>query len=257
MLSLTGIRFFFLAALRLTCVFCACSIGAARADFLPEFEAWYQLNYSGMSVGEVHWTLTKNADGRFLYQAISTPTGMFALIRNEKIVERSEWVYHQSEFRPLHYRYERSGGRREKLIMVDFDWNQSVATTTAKGKTWKMAVPVGTLDKSIYLLAMMRDLHRGKHNIDYPVADGGRLKHYLLRVAGREKIRTDIGELETVKVRRIRRKKRHRETWIWAAPELQYLPVRVVHVEKDGTRIELNLRSIQGIKPTRDQTASR
>ncbi len=232
-------------------------MAGGNVSALPEFEAWYQLNYSGMTVGEVHWTLKKNTDGRFLYRAVSTPTGLFALVRKEKIVEQSEWIYHESEFRPLHYRYERSGGKREKLIMVDFDWQQSVATTTAKGKTWKMDVPLGTLDKSIYLLAMMRDLNHGKQDINYPVADGGRLKHYLLKVTGREKIHTSVGELDTLKIRRIRRKKKRRETWIWAAPELQYLPVRVMHVEKDGARVELSLRSIQGIKPDGEKSASR
>ena len=63
---------------------------------------------------------------------------------------------------------------------------------------------------------------------------------------GNERISTELGLLNTLKVRRLRAGSR-RETILWCAEELGYLPVRITHREPDGTTLELRIRTATGL----------
>jgi hypothetical protein len=93
----------------------------------------------------------------------------------------------------------------------------------------------------------MQDLASGVRETRYAVADGGKVKTYLLRVIGHERIETVLGDLDTVVVER-RREGHGRVTLVWCAPTLRYLPVRVEQREEDGVA-HLNLSSLEGITP--------
>ncbi len=223
------------------------SLPCGAENLLPaRFSATFVVKSHGTTVGETQWTVAPLSDDRFVYTTRTVTAGLYSLIRKDTVEERSEWQYHQAMVRPLHYRYERSGGKKDKTVQVAFDWEQGFATNTARGETWRMPVPPETLDKLVYVLALMGDLARGKANIDYTIADGGKLKTYELKSLGEARIETILGTLDTVKVRRIRRESA-RETTLFCAPSLNYLPVRVEHKEKDGSKVLLLLRSVEGL----------
>ena len=60
------------------------------------------------------------------------------------------------------------------------------------------------MDKFNYMLALMRDLSRGKRRVEYPIADGGRLRRYVLASIGEERIETALGTFDAIVVRRER-----------------------------------------------------
>jgi hypothetical protein len=70
------------------------------------------------------------------------------------------------------------------------------------------------------------------------VADGKRSTSYVYQAAGRERIRTPAGEFDTLKLAKRRDNPQDRATEIWFAMERGNLPVKLVYVDKDGTRIE-------------------
>jgi len=57
-------------------------------------------------------------------------------------------------------------------------------------------------------------------------------------VVGRERLKTSVGEFDTVKVARKGDGRESAELWL--AAERGYVPVRLVVTEKDGTRYEQN-----------------
>ena len=213
---------------------------------LPQrFEASFTLKSLGATVARTHWTLSPLDDGRYVYESRSETSGVMAWVSKDNIVERSEWRYHDDALRPLSYSYRRDG-RKSRRVAVAFDWDKRVARNTTAGATWQMPIPEGTLDKLNYLLAMMRDLADGKRDIRYQVADGGRLKSYRLLAVGNERLTTELGRLDTVVIRRLREGKR-RETTLWCAPSLRYLPVRIEHRERDGVDVLLAIDSVRGL----------
>jgi len=130
-------------------------------------------------------------------------------------------------------------------VRIRFDWERGSARIATPADAWTLAVRPTTLDKLVYTLVLMRDLGRGAERLAYDIADGGKLKRYVFRVEGRESIETGLGRLETLRLRREHRSAR--ETTLWSAPALGYLPVRIDHRERDGTRISLRLESLEGL----------
>ena len=235
------------AALLLLCA--AASPLPAPARELPErFDATFVLEAAGTKVARTQWSLAPGADGTWVSTSRTEPAGVFSLIRNEARVERSEWTWDGDWLQPLAYRYERTG-RKAREIDIEFDWEANVARHHSPGASWRLPVPPGTMDKFNYILAMMRDLSRGERKVEYTIADGGRrLKHYVLSGVGEERIETALGTFDTILIRRERENSKRRTTY-WCARELGFLPVKIVHTERDGKSMTLRIESLSGIEP--------
>lgn len=225
-------------------LFAAASTHARDAAWLPAgFTATFELETLGARVGETRWQFSR--DGELLnYQSTSEPAGLYALIRDETIVESARLRASGNDLIALNYQYRRTGGKRDRFVEVAFDWANKRVRNTAKGQTWEMDVPTGALDKFSYLLAVMRDLQAGEKVLEYKIADGGKLKHYELDVLAEERIETRFGVLEALKLRRKHRSKR--QTTLWCAKALGFLPVRVEHREKDGSVLTLTVQAVSG-----------
>ena len=221
---------------------------AAPAGELPErFEATFALEAAGTTIARTQWSLAPGANGTYVSTSRTEPAGMFSLIRKEVRVERSEWIYEGDWLQPLAYRYERTG-RKTRELDIEFDWEANVARHDSPSASWRLPVPPGTLDKFNYILAMMRDLSRGKRSLEYTVVDGGRrLKHYVLAGIGEERIETALGTFDTTVIRR-ERESGKRQTTLWCAGELGFLPVKIVHVERDGRSMTVRIESLSGIE---------
>ena len=225
----------------------ATSALAAPGRELPErFEATFMLEAAGTNVARTRWSLAPGADGTYVSISRTEPIGVFSLIRDDTRVERSEWVYEGDWLQPLSYRYERTG-RKAREIDIRFDWETNVARHDSSGAVWRLPVPRGTMDKFNYILALMRDLSRGERHVEYTIADGGRLRRYVLAHVGEERIETALGRFDTTLIRRDRENST-RQTTFWCASELGFLPVKIVHVERDGKSMTLRIESLGGIE---------
>lgn len=144
---------------------------------------------------------------------------------------------------PLEYRYKLSGMMiPDRAARLDFDWNKYRVRNDIKDKPWYMDIHRGVLDKLGFQLQLRQDLKAGKRRMVYEIADGGQLKEYEFRVVGETVLNTDNhGAVRTVQVEKVREPYKKRETDLWFAPEWDYLLVRMVQVESDGTRYEINL----------------
>ena len=209
--------------------------------FPDRFDVHYELHAGGLQVGTTRISLAPLENGRLDYTTFSRATGAAALLGRYEILERSILERAGSRLRPLHYTYRRSG-RKPRRVEVFFDWAEGRAANHVGGGTWEMRIPEATLDKQSQLLVLMQDLASGKQPASYRVADGGRLKIYLFRYLGRQRISTALGDFDTLAVERTRADST-RKTTFWCAPALDYLPVRVEHREGDSHKIILRIRS--------------
>lgn len=226
-----------------------CAALEARAESVipTRFEAQFvlELENFGVTVGRSRWRLTPGKGNRFVWESQSRTAGAALMFRDVTIIERSESEYVDDGVRPLVYEYDRSGDDKARRLEIEFDWREGIARNTVKGDTWTMRLPDGTLDKINYLLMLMHDLALGKRRMSYTVADGGKLKTYDLKVEAHEQLDTALGELDTLRVRRIRDDER--QTRVWCAPALGFMPVRVQHIERDGWVLTLSIESVEGV----------
>jgi hypothetical protein len=72
--------------------------------------------------------------------------------------------------------------------------------------------------------------------VSYTIADGKGLSRHVYKLVGRERIKVPAGEFDAIKAARQANDRESAELWL--AVERNYIPVRLLVVEKDGTRYE-------------------
>jgi hypothetical protein len=209
---------------------------------IPMFNARYDVKLNGIRVAKAEFSLSSRGGNEFVYSQSSRSTGLAALFGSQSVDESSRWELTPQGIRPIRYRYEREGGDDDddRHVELIFDWSSHRVENRVQGQPWSMAIPDGTLDKLLVQVAMLMDLRSGEREFTYPVADGGRLKHYAFAVVGEETIELPDGDHHTIKIQRTDDDRD--QTYIWAAPDLQYMPVRFMKLKKSGLKYEMRLR---------------
>jgi hypothetical protein len=226
------------AALLLIC-------GSAQASqTLPQvFSARYEVTHSGLTLGEARVEYRELGSNHYRYSSHTRPLGIATLLLRSELREVSEGRITSDGFRPDRYEYNRTG-RNAREIDLSFDWDRMRVIDANSGTPWKTPMPADTLDRMVSQLQLMHDLASKEADLSYPIADGGRIKHYELRITGRETLQTPFGPLETLRITRLGDSDR-RSTTFWCAPALGYLPVRIDHREK-GDNFTMALRDARG-----------
>ncbi|WP_245720719.1 DUF3108 domain-containing protein [Microbulbifer yueqingensis] len=204
--------------------------GFARAQTLEPFTATYAANYNGIQVtaerelsgGGSNWRLDFRADS------------FLADIR-----EYSRFSLSDSQIRPRHYEYRRTGLGRDRETILNFEPRRVV--NVSRPKRTLEAVPEQVHDKVSYQLQLALDVAAGEQDLTYHVADGKKLRTYRFAIAGKEMLETPLGKVETVKVERIREAGAERSTYIWFAPAWNHALVKLMQEEEDGETYQISL----------------
>jgi hypothetical protein len=134
--------------------------------------------------------------------------------------------------RPDEFRDERPGGW---AVSAKFDWDARSVTQEKNGKSETLKIPATAQDPLSLAYSFAFVPPKGK---EYEVtrADGRGLTPFRFTVVGNEKLATPAGEMQTLHIAKVLDGPEDKATDIWFAAERDFLPVRVLVVEKDGTR---------------------
>ena len=147
---------------------------------------------------------------------------------------------------PLHYTYKRRVMGRDRDADLTFNWADKTVTNNVQNTSWKMGIADQVQDKLSYQLQLQLDLINGKKNLVYQIADGGHLKEYGFEIVDEEMLKTPLGTVKTVKVKRSRKNDK-RLTYAWLAKDFNYLLVRLQQEEDgDAYTIDLSKANIEG-----------
>lgn len=226
---------------------CMALSASASADAqVPVFTAMYTLTRGDMTVGTRQLKFSRDLPGEYEFVSTTETAGIAAIFKNDKIHESSLGTYDGEEIVPRLYAYQHTGKKKDRQVKIKFDWDENMATNIIGGKRWSMPIVNGTQDKLIYLISMMKDLMNNHRQFQYRIADGGKLKTYRFIILGKENITTPIGEYSAIKIKRIR-KNNKRNTLIWCAERLNYLPIKIEQRKKDGTPYTMLLERLTGL----------
>jgi hypothetical protein len=134
--------------------------------------------------------------------------------------------------RPDEFRDERPGGW---TVSAKFDWNARSVTQEKNGKSETLKMPATAQDPLSLAYSFAFVPPKGKE-YDVTRADGRGLTPFRFTVVGNEKLATPAGEMQTLHIAKVLDGPEDKSTDIWFAAERDFLPVRVLVVEKDGTR---------------------
>lgn len=210
------------------------------------FEADYSIHMKGARVARMKRRFHQLDSGIYQYHSETRTTGLISIFRKDRIVETSNWQLQNQKLIPVEYYYSHSGGKKDRLVNISFDWENKRITNSIDGSSWKMPTSPNVMDKLLYQLALMYDLQAGRIPLHYTVADGGKTKTYNFEILGEELLETPLGEFQTLKLERHKPNSK-RKSILWCATQLEYLPVKVENIEKDGRVSVALIRSLEGI----------
>ena len=212
----------------------------AQALELKPFSASYTADWKQLPLsGTAERSLKAQENGRWL---LSFEAAMLVA----SLTEESTFQVENEAFLPLTYRFNRSGLGKSKQVEQDFDWTQKQVIGTDRGEPVRLAINRGMQDKSTYQLVLQRDVAAGKKSMSYQVVDGDEIETYDFRVLGEEMVDTKAGQIDAIKVERVRDPTQSsRKTVLWFAKDWDFLLVRLHQVEKDGKEYQIMLEEGQ------------
>jgi uncharacterized protein DUF3108 len=166
----------------------------------------------------------------------SAPIGLFALVKKLDVRFISTGETTAQGLRPR--RFEGRRGTSDAIeLAADFDWAAGQLTVAHDGKSERMALPGGTQDRLSVMYQFMYLAPAGGQQIDVDVTNGRGLDHYTYQATAGVGQDTPLGRMSTVHL-----VKQHAvgesENEIWLAPDHGFVPVRMIIVERNGTRYE-------------------
>ncbi len=223
----------------------ACSAPTALADsFFKPFTASFRVYRSAIPLGNLELRLDLLPGGNYRYRAHTIPGFLTGFFSGDEIIEESQGRVDQTTVRPDRYLYTQTGDEKENTQVV-FDWSKQTVVTTSKGITWKQPIKVDTQDRLSQQLMVRLQLAQKHRDVEYQVADGGKIKSYRFRVVNQERIKTPYGRFDCLRVER-HKESRPPDYTIWFAKDLDYLPVRIER-RKGGRRYKMVLDELTGL----------
>ncbi|MBM7059773.1 DUF3108 domain-containing protein [Pseudomonas sp. UL073] len=204
---------------------------------LKPFSASYTADWKQLPVGgSATRSLKAEGDGRWTldFEASMLVAGLS---------EQSTFRLDKDTFLPQTYRFNRSGLGKGKQVELDFDWTAKQVIGSERGEQVRVPLNRGLQDKSTYQIALQHDVAAGKKSMTYQVIDGDEVETYDFRVLGEEVVDTKVGQIDAIKVERVRDPTQsNRKTVLWFAKDWEYLLVRLQQVEKDGKEYQIMLQ---------------
>ena len=214
---------------------------SADAPQLVPFEASFSASVEqGITLnGSAKRILSDQNNGIWLYR---TSVKSFVADIEESVVLK----WQNGQVIPLRYRYKLSGLLiRDREETIDFDWKQNLATGRYKDQAFEVVLSPGLLDPLGYQLQLHQDIKAGKREMEYQYVRHGRLDEEKFAVINEGPITTPQGEINALTVEKLRSQGAKRETLMWFAPKFDHMLVQLLQTEPDGSRYELNLKSIK------------
>jgi hypothetical protein len=203
----------------------------------------YDVSYNGVVAAEV--TEVLEHDGKtFSLTSEGRGKGIVALLYHGIARRWCRGEVTSTGLRPLEYRDQRGD---KPINVARFDWVKKTLTQEHEGKieTTNIVPPLQDRLSFLYNFTFQSspELQPGRE-IKITVTDGRGLTHFQYNVVGREVLKIPAGELETVRLVKQLDSKDDKGTEIWFASGRDYLPVRILIVDKDGARVDQVLSRI-------------
>jgi len=207
----------------------------ADTEQLVGFEAEYIVYRFGRNLGKARLSL--KADENNLYR-LDYYSKVSAFFLSDVRSETSFFSFNDSQLHPLTYAYSRSGTGSNKSTKIHFDAEKSKVTVNqAQPIDWS-----GQLDNQLYRLDVQLKLASGKREFEYNIVNNrGELRHYELKVVGKEQLDLPFGMIEGIKVK-ILRNNSSRETIVWFSPQLNYQLVKLKQFKDGDEQGEIRLK---------------
>jgi hypothetical protein len=212
----------------------------AAENAIAPFVAHYLADWKTINVGTSDLELKPDTQpGRYVYTWTITAHGIFRLYRAE-VTQKSWLSINAGHVRPEKYRAEDGSSS----VNLDFDWNARRARGTSEKKPVDLELKDGTQDIMSIQVEVMLDLKSGTLPKTFQILDNDEVKEFIYTPEGPARIRTALGELDTVVVAS-RRAGNNRILRMWFAPSLGFVPVQAERTRDGKLEFAMRIKSLK------------
>jgi len=212
---------------------------------LVPFKARYSVGNNTLVAGRADIELTQiEPSMEWQYSLTTKPTGLFRLTGKGNLQESARFQIVDENnalfIQPKTYTF-RQDNKQSRAIDATFIWSQKQLYFKRGDDNGVINTSANTLDRMTMIVAMMSNLTAESDTVIMSSFDSGKLKELQLANEGLETIKTALGDVETVRVRRTNLAGSTRETITWFAPSLNYVPVRIEQLKNGDLVARLSI----------------
>ncbi len=212
-----------------------------RAEALTQpYNAQYLLMRRGREHGTASRTLSVSDEGLWRYQ---TTTEASFLFLSDRRYQDTVFRLQGDQVQPLEFTYRREGTGSNQDYFVTFNYAEQ--TLLSRGgdpveAEWREQL----LDSNAVLHQLQIDVAGNESSWAYElIDDDGRNRRYEFERESSEVLRLPVGEMETIRVKRVRETDR-RETYFWFAPMHNYTLVQMQQIKEGKEQARLVLKQL-------------
>jgi Protein of unknown function (DUF3108) len=217
-------------------------VAAADTDNtgLQPFKAHYIADWKGINVAVSDIDMKPGeVPGQYVYRWSIEARGIFRLAYSDPVIQTSWFKIEDGHVRPDKYRGEEGG----KSVNVEFNWVTMRASGTSEDKPLDLSLEAGAQDLNSIQAEIMTDLKNGNLPKTFQILDKDQLKDFDYVQEGTARIRTELGELDTIIVAS-QRKGNDRVLRMWFAPSLGFIPVQAERTRHGNVEFAMRIKSV-------------
>lgn len=194
----------------------------------------YDVYKDSLLIGRIDESYAREQD-RYTLTSTTTPLGLLAVFKPEKIFMHSEGLVDQHGLRPLLFTHQRERDE-SRDSRAEFDWQSGYLTLPlpAPGDVHKLQE--GTQDRLSAMYQFMFLPLKNLRNVDFPMTNGRKLDNYHYAVTRGTPLQTAAGKFDTLYLDS-QAKPGESRTEIWLAVQQHYLPCKMVITDGNGDRL--------------------
>lgn len=219
---------------------------AAETGGLAEYTAQYEVRSDGRRVANAEFRVVHDASGRYVFSSSARARGVLRLIRPDPAIDWSEFNLVGDRIVPVLFRYQDGSRKGEDNFAVDFDAAADEVRIASAAGVQALPLEDELLDRGSLQVALTQDLRDCRIPGPYRYVDDDGISEYRYERLDDLTADTGIGTLDTVRFVQ-RREGSSRETILWLAPELAYLPVRIEQIRNGELGTVFTLDDIEGV----------
>jgi hypothetical protein len=222
----------------------AIAASASGPSVFQPSKVTFKAEYRGITAGTITLSLLDVGQGKYIYETRANAGGLAKLIVHHEIREASTFTVENNQIRPLSYVLDDGSPDTSKDTRLEFDWKAGVARGQHEDQPVELPLKADLQDRMSVQVWIMQMLAAGEPIPSIEFIDRDEIKAYLYTNEGTAKLKTAIGEIDTV-IYSSTRPDSTRVSRFWYAPSLGFLPVRAEQQRKGKVETVLSVLKVE------------
>ncbi|MCP4008616.1 MAG: DUF3108 domain-containing protein [Proteobacteria bacterium] len=211
---------------------------------LKPFKVTYEVDYS-IASGVMTLSLGQNGSGSYTLDSITEAKGAARLIIGKPINEHATFEIDGGSVKATGYKLDDGSKKNKKDIQINYNWSTSKAALQSEDGAETKPLDSNTMDQLVMQAAAILEVKSGNRQFSFKQIKPGRgVSSYIYKYLGEETLKTDIGELKTVKYSRTK-EGASKTTHFWFAVDHNFTPVQLHRIKKNATVFTAKLISLE------------